>query len=256
MIDLHAHILPGLDDGAADWDQALAMCRLAQADGIKTLVATPHYYPGMAPLEPALIEQHVAKLRGLCADAQVELELLGGAEVALDASLPRLAKQGRLPTLGPGGRYFLLEMPLASPSRGLGDLVFQLQLAGLTPIFCHPERTWPAGSDWSWLERLVGSGCLVQVTAMSLTGDFGSQAQVTANRLLEMGCCHLVASDAHSDGRRAPVLSQARGHLQRLMGAEAARLLLEESPRLVLEGQEPQAPLLVSRKRRWFKRRG
>lgn len=100
------------------------------------------------------------------------------------------------------------------------------------------------------------SGCLVQVTAMSLTGEFGSQARDAANRLLEMGCCHLVASDAHSDGWRAPVLSGARDHLRHLMGAEATRLLLEESPRLVLEGREPEAPRLAARKRRRFRRRG
>ncbi len=255
MIDLHAHILPGLDDGATDWEVALAMCRLAVADGISTLVATPHYYPGTAPVEPEVIAEQVAELRGRCAQAGLDLELLGGAEVALDASLPALAKAARLPALGPGGRYFLLEMPPASPMRGLEEMVFQLQLSGLTPVFCHPERTWPAGSDWSWLQRLVETGCLVQVTAMSLTGDFGAQAQAACLRLLELGCCHLVASDAHSDQWRAPQLSGAWDYLERLMGADTARLMLAESPRRVLEGKEPEAPVLIRRKRRWFKRR-
>lgn len=152
MIDLHTHILPGLDDEAADWNQALAMCRLAQDDGIKTLVATPHYYPRTAPLEPALIEEQAAKLRRRCAEAQVELEILSGAEVALDASLPSLAKEGRLPTLGPGNRYFILEMPPASPGRGLGEMVFQLQLAGL------PPHLLPSGTHLAGGQRLVLAG--------------------------------------------------------------------------------------------------
>lgn len=169
---------------------------------------------------------------------------------------PAWPKRAACPLWARGTAILFWKCRQPAPAGALGRWCFNCSLPGCPPTFCHPERTWPAGSDWSWLERLVESGCLVQVTAMSLTGEFGSQARDAANRLLEMGCCHLVASDAHSDGWHAPVLSGARDHLRHLMGAEAARLLLEESPRLVLEGREPEAPRLAARKRRRFRRRG
>lgn len=254
MIDLHSHILPGLDDGAADWEESVAMCGLAAADGIQLMAATPHYYPGVAPLELTVLECKLQELRDHLTQAEVQLELVSGAEVALDPSLVQLAKAGSLPTLGTQGRYFLLELPPMSPTLGLEELVFQLQLNGLTPILSHPERTWSASRDWAWLQRLVRSGCLVQVTANSITGQFGAEVQATTTRLLELSCCHLVASDAHSRTWRPPVLSKARAALERLVGPDGAHLLLEDGPRAVLEGREPE-PISISKKRgrRWFK---
>lgn len=254
MIDLHSHILPGLDDGAADVEQAVEMCRLAAADGITLLAATPHYYPGLAPLEAEEVSGLLEGLRGRLAREGIDLELVAGAEVALDPSLPALARAGRLPTLGDQGRYFLLELPPLSPTQGLEALVFELQVNGLTPILSHPERTWPSARDWGWLARLVASGCLVQVTAMSLTGQMGPAARAAARRLLEMGCCHLVASDAHSPDWRPPQLSAARAHLERLLGKADAQRMLEEAPRQVLAGQEPPALVLPRPRRRWFLR--
>jgi protein-tyrosine phosphatase len=253
MIDLHSHILPGLDDGASDWEETVAMCRLAVADGIQTMAATPHYYPGVTNFDAEFLDAILQELRERLVHIEVDLELVSGAEVRLDYSLVELARAGQLPTLGKQKQYFLLELPPISPTRGLDQLVFQLQLSGLTPILSHPERTWPDSRDWAWLQRLVRSGCLVQLTANSITGQFGPSVKASAIHLLELGCCHLVASDAHSPTHRPPLLSEAKSNLKSLLGREETNYLFEDAPLAVLSGQQPKITKL-NRKRgkSWF----
>jgi protein-tyrosine phosphatase len=183
LLDLHSHVLPGVDDGAPDLEQALAMCRLARDDGVRLMAATPHWYPGRDPLPAGEIARAVAGLRAELAARGVDLELVAGAEVALDPELPRLARAGLLPTLN-GGPYLLLECPRHTSPRLLPDLVYDLRLAGLRPILAHAERTWVGTNRWDWLEGLVEQGCLVQVTAASLTGELGSGPRKTAEALL------------------------------------------------------------------------
>ena len=252
MLDLHTHVLPGLDDGAADWEESLAMCRLAAADGITRLAATPHWYAAKEPPNRQQVERDLDHLQGLLAAEGLDLELVAGAEVALAADLADLARRGELPTLG-ASRCLLLECPPQTSPRLLPDLVYQLRLAGLRPLLAHPERTWAGVRDWDWLAGLCEQGCLVQVTAMSLTGDMGSAAKAAGLELLARGLVTLVASDAHSAEWRPPVLSSAVAELERLAGAEAARVLTMEAPAAVLAGQEPPPmPLPSSSRRRWF----
>lgn len=242
MVDVHAHILPGLDDGPPDLAASLAMCRLAVADGITHMAATPHFCPPFYRHGPREISRAVAALAQALAREGIPLRLYPGADVSQRADVLGLARSRRLPTLAGHGRYFLLE-PVSGGRRALASLVGQLRTLGLRAVITHPERLAGPAGNWAWLERLVQRGCLVQITAMSLFGGFGASAQKRAEDLLTRGLVHLVASDAHSTRRRPPLLSPARERLTDLVGAEAAQRLIRDWPLAVLERRDlaPQA---------------
>jgi protein-tyrosine phosphatase len=233
VIDLHAHILPGLDHGPRDWDESLAMCRIAVADGIATLAATPHVSE-VFPNTRERIESGVAELRERLARAAIALEIVIGGDYHVR---PDLAPANVL-TLGGNGRYFLLEFPYQVLPLRADAFVATLIGRGLTPIFTHPERTVSLQHDWRRLEPIVKAGALVQVTADSLLGNFGKPAAAAAERFLKKGWVHLLASDAHWQNERVPQLAAGRDAAARIVGAARAVALVEANPRAVLEGRE------------------
>jgi len=233
MIDLHTHILPGLDHGPDDWDEALEMCRIAVADGISTLAATPHVSE-IFPNSSERIEAAVGELRLRLGEAGIPLTIVAGGDYHLRPDLAPL----NVLTLGGNGRYFLLEFPYQLlPPRAY--LFIRLLLhRGLTPIVTHPERTVSLQRGWRHLEPLVKEGALVQLTAGSLLGDFGRPAAVAAGRFLEQGWVHLLASDAHWARERVPQLAAGRDAAARILGAAGAQALVEANPRAVLAGRD------------------
>ncbi|MFZ5585634.1 MAG: tyrosine-protein phosphatase [Thermodesulfobacteriota bacterium] len=253
MIDLHCHILPKFDDGPQSWEDSLAMARMAAKDGITDLVATPHFGKVFYQHDLDAIRKAVHLLGQRLREEGVALRIYAGADVALDSDLQNWVQEGRLPTIADNGRYFLLEPPEGLSLSGIEQMVFELKLAGLTPIITHPERM-EAGDDWAWLRRLVELGCLSQLTGMSLTGGFGPKARKQARHLLREGLAHIIASDAHSPRHRPPLLSEAREALIDLVGSETALLMLKTWPQAVLEGRELELPPLPVARRRpgWF----
>ncbi|HWR98248.1 MAG TPA: CpsB/CapC family capsule biosynthesis tyrosine phosphatase [Candidatus Methanoperedens sp.] len=233
MIDLHAHVLPGLDHGARDWGEAVEMCRIAVADGIRTLAATPHVSESF-PNRRERIEEAVAELRSRLAADGVPLEIVAGGDYHAH---PDLAPENVL-TLGGNGRYFLLEFPYQALPPGADAFIRLLAGRGLTPIVTHPERTASLQREWRRLERLVRAGALVQLTAGSLLGHFGPLAAETASRFLREGWAHLLASDAHWARERVPRLAEGRAAAARLVGQEAAAALVDAHPRAVLAGKD------------------
>jgi protein-tyrosine phosphatase len=239
MIDLHSHILPGIDDGARDLGMSLAMARLAVADGIHTMACTPHIYPGMYMNDSAGIEAARAALQAELVREGIALRLVTGADVHLVPGLIDGLRAGRVPTLN-GSRYLLLEPSHTSPPPRFEDSVFNLIASGYTPIITHPERLTWVEQHYPVFQRLIQQGAWMQVTAGALTGTFGKRAKYWGERFLGDGHTHLLATDAHSDGRRLPRLSEAVEIAQRLLGpAEASRLVLER-PQAVLDNQPPQ----------------
>jgi protein-tyrosine phosphatase len=248
MIDLHCHVLPAIDDGARSIEEAVAMCRAASDDGCAGMVATPHqrragWWNGD--------RGHLAGLRrALAAAVAKELppgrrfEVWGGAEVRVDAQL--LAEAEALAAAGDhdggmgisplaGSRYLLLEFAGGEAPEAAVDLVHELAVAGWRPILAHPEHIpWMAESPAA-VARLVALGALCQVTAMSVTGDFGRRAQGDALRLIDAGLAHFVASDAHDLKRRPPGLSRARRAIAARWGEALAARLCHENPRAVVE---------------------
>lgn len=243
MVDIHSHILPGLDDGPATLEGAVEMARAAERAGLRTLVATPHIrddYP--FPLE--LIGERLAEVRTAISEAGVDLELLSGGEVAVskvgqldDATLAGLC-------LGEGN-YLLVESPHTQAPALLESVLFDLQLRGFRPVLAHPERSLSFLHDRIRLERLVERGIVCSVTALSMTGAFGARVQTFTARLFQEGLVHNVASDAHDAVRRVPGFAGAFRALElSLEGASAGEdWFTTEVGAAILEGRElPDGP--------------
>jgi protein-tyrosine phosphatase len=242
MIDLHCHILPGLDDGPASTEEALEMCRIAVDDGIRTIVATPHMLNDMFPVDRQAVLEGVQGLSQILREESIPLQLLPGADVHLDPSVPNYLDQGKLVTLGDLGRHLLLELPQDIVPEGLGELLFQVQLKGVTPIITHPERNIAIQQNPALVSDLIRAGSLTQITAGSLTGAFGSRVRRCTLRLLEGRTAHLVSTDAHSTRRRPPRLSEARRAVEEELGSEEAVRIFLERPARILEGVHVEVP--------------
>jgi protein-tyrosine phosphatase len=242
MIDLHSHILPGIDDGAKDQEEALEMARLAVADGIRVMVATPHLFKHKtvdldAINEKGVILEHLNRFRDRLAAEGIALEILPGCDVPLSLEALSLLAEDRVLTVNDGKRYLLLELPHFSIPPTLEDICFRLQSLGLTPIITHPERQPLIQERPERLRRLVDLGCLAQLTAGSLTGSFGRGIARVSRQLVKKGYIHLLASDAHNTRGRPPILSQAVSELSKLIGPEQARAMVAQTPEKIIKGE-------------------
>ena len=242
MIDIHSHILPGIDDGPRDLEQALEMARLAVADGIRVMVATPHLFKHrsgeVAALnEKSVILEHLDRFRDRLAAESIPLEILPGCDVPLSTDALSLLAEDRVLTVNDGKRYLLLELPHFSIPPTLEDICFRLQSQGITPIITHPERQPMILEKPERLARLVELGCLAQLTAGSLTGTFGRQVAKGSRQLVKKGYIHVLASDAHNTRGRPPILSKAVSALSKLIGPEQARAMVTQTPAKIIKGE-------------------
>ena len=252
MIDLHSHVLPGVDDGCRTLEQSIDLARAAAADGIRVLAATPHVRSDF-PTEPETMERLVAEVRAAVAAEGIELEVLPGGELALDRLDLLPLDEARRFGLGGNDAVLLVEFPYAGWPLGLEDRLFRLRAAGVTPVLAHPERNVEVQARPARLAPLVAAGTLVQVTAASLEGRLGRSSRAAAHALLEAGLVHLLASDAHTPDVRRVGLSGAAA----AVGDEAlAAWLTEEVPAAIVAGERlPERPAARRRRRRWPLRR-
>lgn len=237
MFDLHFHCLPAVDDGAASLDEAEEMCRLAWADGCLAVVATPHqgHYRWPDTRRERLAPLLSALRRRLAGRPEVHLggEIRVGSELLAELDDPRRA--GFVPLAG--SRYLLLELPRGGPLGRPGELVHELRVRGWRPIIAHPEFYPDLDAKRPLAASLADAGATFQVTAMSLTGDFGRQARAAALGLLDAGLVQFVASDAHGTRRRPPGLSAARRLIAARRDEETARRLTHDHPLAVLRDE-------------------
>jgi protein-tyrosine phosphatase len=231
MIDLHCHILPGIDDGPALMAESVEMARMAVADGIDTIVATPHVLE--LPYPPDRIAEGVRRFREALRSAQIPLKIQVGAEVSVLLEPARLSPYTLHAT-----SYILFEFPHTHVPQNAGQFFFNATLAGLKPIIAHPERNPSFIRRPQLLFDLVAGGALVQLTAESLTGGFGAEVRECATYLLRKGMVHFLASDAHSSRHRIPGLSRGVAAAARVVGKAAALKLVMDHPATVLGGRE------------------
>jgi protein-tyrosine phosphatase len=240
MIDLHCHILPGIDDGPRTLEDAVAMCRAAAASGTQALVATSHQR------RSSWWNTDRRALRRLRRQLQAALgpapRIYGGGEVHVDTSLlsevmefSRDALEGLLPLAD--SRYLLLEFSAQANGEEAADLIHELSVAGWIPVLAHPEHIHWLATDPDLVAHLVSLGATMQITAMSVTGHFGHRAQTHSHRLLDLGLVHFVASDTHDLKNRPPTLQPARTLIAEHWGESIAKDLLEVNPRAVLENR-------------------
>lgn len=250
MIDLHCHILPGVDDGPSSLDESLAMARLAVEDGIHTIVATPHTLNGvyMNPIKE--VTARVAAFQDALSENQIDLKLYPGADVHLCPDLLTRIESGDAGTINHAKKHILVELPSQTIPDGIKNEIFVLKLTGITPIISHPERNAIIQHDPVILYELLAMGALSQVTAMSLTGDFGTFVRGTAERLLRQRLVHVIASDAHSSDGRPPILSQAVNCAAEILGSDdEAKHMVTTVPAAILSGEPIDIPEPMNQKR-------
>jgi len=255
MIDIHSHILPGVDDGAKTLEEALAMAWLAVEGGTTIVFATPHVSNRQ---EIDLIEEiagWVSSLQQALDKESIPLRLVPGAEVYPMDGIVEAIQAGRPLTLGPARRHILIDSPFSALPMGLGDLVYQLQTRGVTPILAHPERVQPVQENPQVLEELLHRGLLLQVNTSSILGTHGEAAQDTADILLEHRWVHFLASDAHTTRGRRPGQNDAAQELRAWLPEQDVADLVTNNGKRVLDGESvPTAPLSYTppKRRGWF----
>lgn len=236
MIDLHNHILPGLDDGSPDFATSVEMARMAEQDGITHIACTPHANHRFT-YDPFRAEDLIAELRARLREAGIAIELIRAADFHLSYEniQDAIADPARFSIAGRG--YVMAELPDYGSFGNFTETFYQLQLAGLTPVLTHPERNPTLQEDPTWIDDWLRQGVLMQVTANSLTGGMGRTARKMATDLLTRGRVHFVATDAHNLTSRPPKLQGAFDEVARRTSSADADRLFRTNPLCAIEGR-------------------
>lgn len=242
VIDLHSHILPGLDDGPLTWEEALQMARMAVADGIGTMVATPHLFKNKVVDQQAvnfkkIILENIEQFKEKLAAEDIALNILPGCDIPLCAEALQLLQDDLVLTINDSKRYLLLELPGTSLPPAVEEICFSFKAKGVTPIITHPERHLIIHEMPQKLARLLDLGCLAQVTALSLLGGFGRGIARFARKLVKQGYIQVLATDAHDAQSRPPMLRAAVSELAGLVGKDRAWAMVTTIPERIIHGE-------------------
>jgi protein-tyrosine phosphatase len=239
MIDLHCHLLPGIDDGPDTLDQSLELCRIAVADGTTHAVVTPHIHPGRWENNRASIAQQCASLQEALASHNIPLQLGFAAEVRLTDQIMQQIADNDIPFYGEvdGYNIMLLEFPHGHMIPGSENLAQWLLNQGIRPLIAHPERNKQLMKDAAQLQPFIDMGCWLQLTAGSVTGGFGKTAQAIALQLLEDDAVTVLASDGHNNKARQPVLMQTFDYVVQHYGKDRAWRLMQNMPATIVASQ-------------------
>jgi len=230
VIDLHCHILPRIDDGAIDLKTAFKMAVIAYKDGIDTIVATPHVVD--TPINMEKLKKSVKKLTMLINSKDINISILPGAEVSAFA-LSQI-KDIKSYTIN-NSRYLLLEFPNINLPEYFDEIIFNLSAQEIVPVLAHPERNPEIINEPSRIEKFLKNNVLIQITAGSITGLFGTKIKKCAEYMLENNLVDIVASDAHSTRRRPPILSHAFKQVEKMLGHKVAQIYFYKNPRAIIE---------------------
>ena len=249
MIDLHCHILPGIDDGAQDLSESILMARIAVEQGIQTIVATPHHLNNHYenPKQPILAK--VEELNKALQDEKIDLKILPGQETRVYGELVKGYEMGEIQPVN-CSQYLLVEFSSSHVPRYTEKLFYDLQVKGLIPIIVHPERNQEMIEQPDLLYKLVQNGALTQVTAASVCGDFGKKIKNFSLQLIEANLTHFIASDAHNTRSRTFKLREAFDHIYEKYGNEMV-YLFDDNAALVTEGSHiyKEVPEKIKRKK-------
>lgn len=233
MIDLHCHILPGIDDGAQTMEDSLEMARQAVSEGIYTIVATPHHQNGKYINEKNEILQRVAALNEQLLQENIPLTILPGQESRIYGEMIEDYRNGKILTLNSTNKYVFVEFPSSQVPRFTERLLYDVQSEGLTPIIVHPERNSRLIEDPDILYNLVNKGAMTQVTASSLTGRFGKKIKKFSMDLIDANLTHMIASDAHNISGRNFHMQEASELISAEYGMDMLYLFQENAQAIV-----------------------
>jgi protein-tyrosine phosphatase len=236
MIDLHCHLLPGIDDGPETLAEALGLARVAVADGITTAVLTPHIHPGRYGNSLSTVVKAVAAFQLTLREKEIPLKVYAGGEVRVGMEALDLLADGEMPFLGSyqGYRVALIEFPHQGIPVGASQFLAKMLDLKIRPLIAHPERNRSIMLAPERVRQFVEMGCLLQLTASAITGNFGEPARKAAHYLLEQDMAWLVATDAHNVEHRPPVMSKARDMIAAMYGGKRAQLLVHDRAEQIL----------------------
>lgn len=236
MIDLHCHILPGVDDGSASEEESCIMAQMAVDSGVHLVVATPHCDPqcGFDNYLTESLKARFYRLEQTLRELEIPLSIQTGMEVFVTPETPRHLREGRLLPLG-HSHYLLVEFSFDGSASFAQRMLAELQEYGVHPVVAHPERYRFVQQDPELLFRWLDAGYVLQLNKGSFFGRFGRSAARTAHWCLREGCLHLIGSDAHSPYQRTPRLSEIHEYISEQVSPETADLLLETNPRRILQ---------------------
>jgi protein-tyrosine phosphatase len=250
MIDIHSHILPGIDDGAQNLEQAVKMAEAAVDEGITHLYATPHHRNGRYENEKNVILEQVDLLNRELLERKIPLHILPGQEIRLYKELIEDLDRDILIPLHHELKYLLIEFPSNNVPAYAAEILFELSLRNYQPIIVHPERNSEIIEDPNLLYDLIVTGALTQITASSIVGNFGKKIMNFSHELVKANMVHFIASDAHNISSRGFYLKQAYETIQKQQGIDK-RYYLQENAELVLKGENIliQQPLHIRKKK-------
>ena len=239
MVDIHCHLLPGVDDGADSLDSAVEMARMAVESGVDTIIATPHCnlpYDGDKNYISDALRRRFLQLRHAIRDAGLPLNIYAGCEVLCTPEVPALISGGKLLTLA-GSRYLLLEFFFDEDLEYMDEMLRAVAAQDCVPVIAHPERYEAIQRIPQVVERWFRAGYIIQLNKGSILGRLGRRAQRTAHWILSHGLAHVVASDAHSPEIRTPRMTELSELLSQLCPEDYVQVLLERNPRRILENR-------------------
>lgn len=232
LIDIHCHILPGLDDGPRDTMESIEMLRIAKEDGISHIFATPHIIKG---LYDNVKETICSTIREIEMSSDNDLRILYGADIRITHDILERVNSGEFPTLN-GSDYILIELPHFVLPPNTENIIFNLRRNGFVPIITHPERNFFLRSNQDELFKMREAGARYQLTAMSICGGFGKETRRFALHMIKIGLVDFVATDAHDSRHRPPILSHALREVDRQFGSEMVKRLFFENLEEIMTG--------------------
>ena len=255
MVDIHSHILPGVDDGAKSIQNSIDMLRNASKAGVRIIVATPHLLDGM--FEKGIPERLdlIKELQDLADKNAIKIQIKPGYECYISPEMSRLGEKLFEWTINNNRKYMLLELPMQNMPLFVDDALDNIKKQGITPIISHPERYMTVIKDPKILLKFIEKGCVIQLNAGSILNYYGRAVKNTARTLLECNYIHVVASDMHSIS--SFMLSQALSAVSALIGFDKASQMFDEIPYKIVVGEdfERESPMQYNVKRKSLRER-
>ncbi|MBC2581555.1 tyrosine-protein phosphatase [Clostridium sp. DJ247] len=231
MVDIHSHVLPGIDDGADVIEKTLEMLKIASEDGTKNIVATPHFYTGYYDNKYEDICKLTTEVNNIAQEKGMDINIISGQEVFLDKHTLEFYNEGIVGCIGET-KYMLIELSMKAIPKDALDMIYELRLQGIKPIIAHPERYSYIIEKPSTINDFINEGCLFQINTGSIKGLFGKTVKKTAETLIQHGICNFIASDAHTIKSRCPGLKEAL-HITKSFNKKLSEEVIENGYKLL-----------------------
>lgn len=253
MIDIHSHILPGVDDGSKDMEMSMEMAKIYVENNIKKVIATPHYIEGIKNTSLKTNKLVLNKLIKNLRQEEIDLEVFLGNEVMISFNIIKDLKENKISTLN-GTKYILIELPMFDIPIYTHDMIYELSIRGYQPIIAHPERNSLIGENPNLLLELIEDGALAQLNIGSIEGQFGNRIKRNAEILLEYNMIHFVSTDAHRSNMRTPDVKNSLRILKNIVSKEDFDLITYKNANYLLENREIQrkSPIRYKYKKSFF----